>query len=140
MGLFGSILKKSKNSDNSPEALQNVKWGMASPLMVRLNCGIESIRAFGTFSLSISDPSKLKEEGFDIQDENSTAQLKMYLNDLLLKSFKGVLESESSSMNMEDLTGSTGKLAQAVKDDTSTIFSKKGLELSGFVVMKIVKV
>ena len=139
MGLFDSIRRKNRKLNDSPEALQQVKWGIASPLMLKFSGGIESIRGFGTFSCSVNDLSRLEEEGFDIEDVNSMAQLKLYLTDLLVSSFRDVLGRESPSMELEEMIGSMVELAQAVKEDTLTVFSKKGLELSGFVVMKIVK-
>jgi len=140
MGFLKNILSKGKEGDDSPEALQNVKWGMASPLMLRLTGGIESIRAFGTFSCKVIDTSRLRQEGCNIDDQQSVEEFRKYLSDLIVNSFREVLGRESSLMSMEELISGAGKLARETVQEASTVISEKGLELTGLVVMKIIKV
>ena len=140
MSIFKRILKRSEDSDDTPEAFREMKWGLASPLMLRLAGGIASIRAFGAFSCRVTDAGKLRKEGCDIEDENSVALFKPYLANLLVSSFKDVLGRESSSMSMEELISGVDKLSQAVKEEAAPLFSEKGLELLGVLVMRVVKI
>ncbi len=140
MGFLKSILNKGNEGDDSPEALQNMKWGMASPLMLRLTGGVDSVRAFGTFSCKVNDPSRLREEGCNIDDQESVDEFRKYLSNLIVNSFKDVLGRESSSMSMEEVISGAEILARETVQDASSVLRAKGLELTDLVVMGIMKV
>jgi len=122
----------------APAQWQDLKWGIASPQMLRLADGLGKIRAFGSFKCEISDPDLLRECGCDHADSDSLVKYTDYLTDLIVRFFSDTLAARSRSMTGEQLLGSTEILSEATLEEASEDLSRRGITLTEFKVERIV--
>ncbi|MBN2588206.1 MAG: SPFH domain-containing protein [Candidatus Fermentibacteraceae bacterium] len=134
MGLFG---KKSKSGRLAPKEWQEIKWGISSPLMVRLSGGIGKVRAFGSFKCEVADAGLLAENGCDAGSSESLERFKHYLSDVVASSFRDVLGARSSGMTGEELQGSSEPLSRAALEGAVPKLAEKGVALVDLSVEKI---
>jgi membrane protease subunit (stomatin/prohibitin family) len=133
MGLFG----KKKSGGFAPREWQEIRWGISSPLMVRLSGGIGKVRAFGSFRCEVTDAGLLAENGCDAESSESLKQYANYLSDMVVGAFRDELGARSAGMTEEELLGSSGMLSQATLEGAAAKLAEKGVALAGFNVERL---
>jgi membrane protease subunit (stomatin/prohibitin family) len=112
------------------------KWGTKNPIMLRdQEFGPIRLRAFGTFALRVTDPSKLIKEIAGTQGHFTTEDVGDQLRNLIITRFTDALgESKIPAL---DLAANYDELSKLLTTKISPEFEEFGLQLSKFLVENI---
>jgi membrane protease subunit (stomatin/prohibitin family) len=109
----------------------NLKWGTAQPLVFRdQDFGMVRLRAFGTYSIRVSDPQLLVSQIVGARGAFSTASIDEYLKSVIVNEFNDILGEAKTPLL--DLPGLTRELADTAKHSLTEDFERLGLQLTTF--------
>lgn len=106
----------------------DLKWGTRNPIIVRdPEFGAVRLRAFGTYSIRISDPRKFMQEITGTDRNFSVEEISDQLRNLIVTRFSTVIAS--SNIPVLDMAANTEQLSKYVTDKIAPEFANYGLQL-----------
>jgi membrane protease subunit (stomatin/prohibitin family) len=114
----------------------DMKWGSAQPLVYRdTELGMVRLRAFGTYSIRVSDPQLLVGQIVGARGSYSTGQIDEFLRSIILNQFNDLLgDVHTSILDLQKMTKEVADSARAVLAEP---FRRYGLELTSFQISAI---
>lgn len=114
----------------------DLKWGTSNPVMMRDNdFGMVRLRAFGIYSIRVTDPRALIKEVAGTNAHFSTEDIEGQLKRTLVSGFSDSLaESKIAAL---DLASNYDELGKFTRSKLADDFTSYGLELTKFVVENI---
>jgi membrane protease subunit (stomatin/prohibitin family) len=114
----------------------DMKWGSAQPLVYRdTELGMVRLRAFGTYSIRVSDPQLLVGQIVGARGSYSTGQIDEFLRSIILNQFNDLLgDVHTSILDLQQMTKEVADSARAVLAEP---FRRYGLELTSFQISAI---
>jgi membrane protease subunit (stomatin/prohibitin family) len=104
------------------------KWGTKNPIMLRdPEFGPVRLRAFGNYSLKVSQPATLLKEVAGTNRRFTVEEINDQLRDMLTSRFADVLGE--SKIPVLDLAGNYDELGKFMRDRIAADFAKFGLEI-----------
>ncbi len=120
----------------STRQFTDLKWGTKNPLMMRdSEFGPVRLRAFGTYSMRISDPAVFLKEIAGTDGFFTTSEIKDQLRNIIVSRFSNILGE--SGIPILDLAANYDDLSDFVTAQISPEFKEYGLGLSKFLVENI---
>jgi membrane protease subunit (stomatin/prohibitin family) len=114
----------------------NRKWGTSNPVIVRdPQLGPVRLRAFGTFAVRVSDPSRFVEEIVGTNASFSVEAIGDQLRDLVISKVSAALAEGQASVL--DLAGRYAELGARVQQFVAPQFTQYGLEIAQLVVENV---
>jgi membrane protease subunit (stomatin/prohibitin family) len=112
------------------------RWGTQAPITIRDNMfGVVRLRAHGTYSYLIEDPTTFYQKISGTQEIYTVAQIEGQLRSLILTSIASQLGSSQHAF--VDMAANQMKFSELLKDYLVKPFSDYGLKLSSFFVQSI---
>ncbi|MEL6210939.1 MAG: SPFH domain-containing protein, partial [Pseudomonadota bacterium] len=107
---------------------QDLKWGTRNPIMMRdPDFGPVRLRAFGTYSIRVSDPGLFLREVVGTDGEVTTDEVQFQIRNVIVSRFSNALAS--SGIPVLDLAANTRELGQIVAKEISAQIAEYGLTL-----------
>ncbi len=114
----------------------NMKWGTREPVAFRdSELGLVRLRAFGNFTMKISEPLKLVSTLVGTMGRYTTNDVEGYLRDIIISRLNDLLGEQLKTIF--DLPAIYDEFGVAVKSRLRDDFDKYGLELIDFFVQSI---
>jgi len=141
-----STLKGWKYGFNSPfkaevyfistKQFTDQKWGTPNPIMLRdADFGVVRIRAFGTYTMRVTDPVKFLREVVGTNDEFSTDQIAQQGRNLVITRFTDAIGE--AKVPVLDIAQRYDELSKFIQDKVCPEFVEYGLELTKFLISNI---
>ncbi len=106
---------------------QDLKWGTKNPIMLRdPEFGPTRLRAFGTYSIRVTDPALFMQEIVGTDGEVTTDEVTFQLRNVIVSRFSNALAS--SGIPVLDLAANTDDLAEFLKARVKPDLSQMGIE------------
>jgi membrane protease subunit (stomatin/prohibitin family) len=114
----------------------DLKWGTAQPAVYRdTELGMVRLRAFGSFSMRISDPQLFVNQVVGTRGSYTTGAIEDFLRSIILTEFNDILGSAQTSIL--DIQALTGEIATTTRNALGSDFERLGLELTSFQISAI---
>ena len=112
------------------------KWGTKNPIMCRdPEFGPVRIRAFGTYSMRISDPSAFMKEIVGTDGEFTADEISNQIRNIIMQEFSRVIAS--SGIPVLDMAANTADLGKLVTTAIAPLVGNYGLTLPEFYIENI---
>jgi len=120
----------------STRRFTDLKWGTMNPVMLRdAEFGPVRLRAFGTYTMKVSDPATFIREIVGTDGRVETADISEQLRNLIVAKFADVLGE--SKIPVLDLAANYEELSNFLTQRISTDFAQYGLEVAKLLVENI---
>lgn len=120
----------------STRQFTDLKWGTANPIPLRdADFGIVRVRAFGSYSIRITDPAKFLREVVGTDGLFQTDEISGQLRDLVITEFTASLGE--LKVPVLDLAANYRQLSQGIQGTLATHFQEYGLGLTRFLIENI---
>jgi membrane protease subunit (stomatin/prohibitin family) len=114
----------------------DLRWGTAQPVAFRdTDFGMVRLRAFGGYSIRISDPQLFVQQVVGSRGAYTTGLIEDYLRGVIVNEFNDMLGAVHTSLL--DLPGQTAELAAAMRNALADDFRRIGLDLTSFQIVAI---
>ncbi len=114
----------------------DLKWGTKNPIMLRdPEFGPTRIRAFGTYSVRVTDPGKFLTEIVGTDGEFTMDEISFQIRNIIVQEFSRVIAS--SGIPVLDMAANTGDLGKLVASEISGVIAEYGLEIPEFYIENI---
>lgn len=114
----------------------DMKWGSSQPIAFRdTDLGMVRLRAFGTYSMRVTDPQLLVNQVIGARGSYTTGGIEDFLRSIIVQEFTDILGDVQTSIL--DLAKMAREVASATRASLADDFSKFGFELSSFQVEAI---
>ncbi|HEV2107985.1 MAG TPA: SPFH domain-containing protein [Thermomicrobiales bacterium] len=114
----------------------DMKWGTAQPLLYRdAELSMVRLRAFGTYSMRVSDPQLFIGQVVGNQGAYTTGAIGDFLKTIIIGEFNDVLGEVSTSIL--DIQGISREIADTVRAALSDDFARLGLQMTTFQISAI---
>jgi membrane protease subunit (stomatin/prohibitin family) len=114
----------------------DLRWGTAQPVAFRdSDFGMVRLRAFGGYSIRISDPQLFVQQVVGSRGAYTTGLIEDYLRGVIVNEFNDMLGAVHTSLL--DLPGQTAELAAAMRNALADDFRRIGLDLTSFQIIAI---
>ena len=114
----------------------DLRWGTAQPVAFRdTDFGMVRLRAFGGYSIRISDPQLFVQQIVGSRGAYTTGLIEDYLRGMIVNEFNDMLGAVHTSLL--DLPGQTAELAAAMRNALADDFRRIGLDLTSFQIVAI---
>jgi membrane protease subunit (stomatin/prohibitin family) len=114
----------------------DLRWGTAQPVAFRdTDFGMVRLRAFGGYTIRISDPQLFVQEIVGSRGAYTTGLIEDYLRGMIVNEFNDMLGAVHTSLL--DLPGQTAELAAAMRNALADDFRRIGLDLTSFQIVAI---
>ncbi|MEM0923116.1 MAG: SPFH domain-containing protein [Pseudomonadota bacterium] len=115
---------------------QDLKWGTRNPIMMRdPEFGPVRMRAFGTYSIRVSDPSKFMSEIVGTDGEVTTDEVTFQLRNVIVARFSNALAS--SGIPVLDLAANTDQMAEFLRKRIAPEIAEYGIEMPALFVENV---
>ena len=132
---FASPFKSEVYFVNTRE-FTGLKWGTQNPIMMRdQDFGIVRLRAFGSYSIQITDPGLFLKDIVGTDGLYETDKIADYLRDMLLQSFATALGT--AKIPALDLAANYRVIGTSLTKDIVSDFAAHGLTLTHFIISNI---
>jgi membrane protease subunit (stomatin/prohibitin family) len=133
--LFDSPFKSEVYFINTTR-FNDLKWGTKNPIMTRdPEFGPVRIRAFGTYSMRVTDPGKFMTEIVGTDGEFTADEISFQLRNVILQEMSRTLAK--SDIPVLDMAANTADLAKTVNDGIAPQIAEYGIELPEFYIENI---
>ena len=114
----------------------DLKWGTRNPIMCRdKEFGMVRLRAFGTYTMRVTDPGKFMTEIVGTDGDFTTDEIEFQIRNLIVTNFSQIIAT--SGIPVLDMAGNTIDLAKIVHDRIAPTVAEYGLTLPGFYIENI---
>jgi membrane protease subunit (stomatin/prohibitin family) len=114
----------------------DMKWGSPQPLVYRdTELGMVRLRAFGTYSMRVSDPQLFVNQVVGARGTYSTAAIDDFLKSVVINEFNDLLGDVQTSIL--DIQRMSKEVADATRAALADDFARLGLELTTFQISAI---
>ena len=114
----------------------DLKWGTQNPIMCRdPEFGPIRIRAFGNYSMRVSDPGLFMKEVVGTDGEFTSDEISNQIRNIILQQMSQVLAK--SGIPVLDMAGNTGDLAKLVTTAIAPMIAAYGLVLPEFYIENV---
>ncbi|MEX1021341.1 MAG: SPFH domain-containing protein [Litorilinea sp.] len=114
----------------------DLKWGTPQPISLRdSDLGLVRLRAFGQYTIQISDPKRFVDQIVGTQGMYRTAQIEDYLRGVIISRLTDVLGTNMSSVF--DLPQLFDEISAGMRARVQDDFTAMGLALKQFMVVSI---
>jgi membrane protease subunit (stomatin/prohibitin family) len=114
----------------------DLKWGTANPIMLRdAEFGMVRLRAFGSYSIRVSDPQTLLKEIVGTDGLFQVDEISEQLRNLVVAEFTDALAA--LKVPALDLAGNYGELSRVIRERVAPRFGEYGLALPAFLIENI---
>ncbi|MEN9408986.1 MAG: hypothetical protein RL216_960 [Pseudomonadota bacterium] len=112
------------------------KWGTKNPIMCRdPEFGPVRIRAFGTYSMRVSDPAKFMQEIVGTDGEFTADEISFQIRNIIMQEFSRVIAG--SGIPVLDMAANTADLGKLVTTAIAPLVANYGLTLPEFYIENI---
>lgn len=112
------------------------KWGTRSPVMVRdPEFGPLRLRAFGAFSMRVTDPGRFMTEIVGTDGEFTTEEIAVHIRDVIVQEFSRVVAS--ARIPALEMAANVRDLGRLVSEAMAPAVAQYGLELPDFVIENV---
>ncbi|MGL5009454.1 MAG: SPFH domain-containing protein [Paracoccaceae bacterium] len=133
--LFDSPFKSEVYFVNTTR-FNDLKWGTKNPIMTRdPEFGPVRIRAFGTYSMRVTDPGKFMTEIVGTDGEFTADEISFQLRNVILQEMSRTLAK--SDIPILDMAANTADLAKLVNDAIAPQIAEYGIELPEFYIENV---
>lgn len=114
----------------------NLKWGTRNPIIARdPEFGPVRLRAFGTYSMRVTDPGVFMREIVGTDGEFTADEIAFQLRNVIVEAFSRLIAS--SGIPVLDMAANTGQLGQMVARAIQPTVSQYGLSLPEFYIENV---
>ncbi|MGE0711602.1 MAG: SPFH domain-containing protein [Planctomycetota bacterium] len=122
----------------SLKPFRDLKWGTKEPILLEdSRFGFVNVRAFGKFSVKISDPQTFVKEVVGTEGRQDSADIERWFKDVVVARFADLLAEYMTGKSVVQLQAKRDELSVATKARTADDFAKYGIELYDFLVSSI---
>ena len=112
------------------------KWGTRNPIITRdPEFGPIRLRAFGTFTLRVTDPGRFMTEIVGTDGEFTTEEISVHIRDVIVQEFSRVIAS--SNIPVLDMAANTKDLGTMVTKAIAPAIDRYGISLPDFFIENI---
>lgn len=112
------------------------KWGTRNPVMLRdPEFGPLRLRAFGAYSMRVTDPGRFMTEIVGTDGEFTTEEITVHIRDVIVQEFSRVVAN--SGIAALDMAANLNQLGALVQEAMGPAVAQYGLELPDFVIENI---
>jgi len=116
----------------------DMKWGTPGELTVPDSVlGMVQLRAFGTYSMAISDPIRFVNQIVGVQGIYTTAQINDYLRSIMLSEIASVIGGVMKTRSLLDLAALQADLGAAIQAKAADDFEALGIQLKKVYVVQV---
>jgi membrane protease subunit (stomatin/prohibitin family) len=120
----------------STRQFTNLKWGTANPIPMRdSDFGVVRTRAFGSYSIRITDAAKFMREIVGTDGLFQTGEISGQLRNMVINEFTSVLGE--LKIPVLDLAANYRTLSERIQQSLEPHFTKYGLDLTQFLIENI---
>ncbi len=106
----------------------DLKWGTKNPIMLRdPEFGPTRLRAFGTYSVRVSDPGKFLVEIVGTDGEFTMDEISYQIRNIIVQAFSRIIAN--SGIPVLDMAANTAELGRILADSITKSIAAYGLEL-----------
>lgn len=114
----------------------DLKWGTRNPIMLRdPEFGPVRLRAFGTYSMRVSDPAKFMLEIVGTDGEFTSDEISYQLRNVIVQEFSRMIAS--AGIPVLDLAGNTAELGKIVAKAIAPTIAEYGLTIPEFYIENV---
>ena len=114
----------------------NLKWGTKNPIMLRdPEFGPTRIRAFGTYTVRVSDPAKFLSEIVGTDGEFTMDEISFQIRNIIVQAFSRIIAG--SGIPVLDMAANTADLGKLVAGEITAVVAEYGLEIPEFYIENI---
>ncbi len=112
----------------STRRFTDLKWGTKNPIMIRdPEFGPTRLRAFGTYTVKVSDPGKFLLEIVGTDGEFTMDEISFQIRNIIVQEFSRVISA--SGIPVLDMAANTRELGKLLADAISETIASYGIEL-----------
>ncbi|MCS7061883.1 MAG: SPFH domain-containing protein [Anaerolineae bacterium] len=116
----------------------DMKWGTPGEITVPDSVlGMVQLRAFGTYSMAISDPIRFVNQVVGVQGMYTTAQINDYLRGVMLSEVASVIGNVMKTRSLLDLAALQADLGAAIQAKAVDDFDALGIQLKKVYVVQV---
>ncbi|WP_297771090.1 SPFH domain-containing protein [uncultured Roseovarius sp.] len=114
----------------------NLKWGTKNPIMLRdPEFGPTRIRAFGTYTVRVSDPAKFLSEIVGTDGEFTMDEISFQIRNIIVQAFSRIIAG--SGIPVLDMAANTADMGKLVAGEITAVVAEYGLEIPEFYIENI---
>lgn len=116
----------------------DMKWGTPGEITVPDSVlGMVQLRAFGTYSMAVSDPLRFVNQVVGVQGLYSTSQISDYLRGILLSEIASIFGTVMRTKSLLDLASLQADLGPAIQAKAADDFDAIGIQLKKVYVVQV---
>jgi len=120
----------------STRQFTDLKWGTSNPIPMRdPDFGLVRVRAFGTYTLRVTDPAKFMREIVGTDGLFQTDEITGQLRNMVVTEFTSALGEKN--VPVLDLASNYRTLSQSIQETLQPHFAEYGLELPRFLIENV---
>jgi len=114
----------------------NLKWGTKNPIMLRdPEFGPTRIRAFGTYSIRVTDPARFMTEIVGTDGEFTMDEISFQIRNIIVQEFSRTIAG--SQIPVLDMAANTADLGKLIASEVSRPLAEYGLSMPEFYIENI---
>ena len=114
----------------------DLKWGTKNPVMLRdPEFGPTRIRAFGTYSIRVTDPARFMTEIVGTDGEFTTDEITFQIRNIIVQESSRVMAG--SAIPVLDMAANTAEMGKIVAGKVSEVIADYGLQMPEFYIENI---
>ncbi|MEO1140532.1 MAG: SPFH domain-containing protein, partial [Pseudomonadota bacterium] len=114
----------------------DLKWGTKNPIMLRdPEFGPTRLRAFGTYSVRVTDPARFLTEIVGTDGEFTMDEISYQIRNIIVQSFSRIIAG--SGIPVLDMAANTADLGKLVAAEISSVVAEYGLTIPEFYIENI---
>jgi membrane protease subunit (stomatin/prohibitin family) len=122
----------------SLKPFRELKWGTKEPILLEdTKFGFVNVRAFGSFSIRVTDPQMFIQTVVGTEGRQDAADIERWFKDVVCARFSDIVAEYMQGKSVVQLQSKRDELAVATKARTADDFAKYGVELYDFLVSSI---
>jgi membrane protease subunit (stomatin/prohibitin family) len=114
----------------------DLKWGTRNPIMLRdPEFGPTRIRAYGTYTVRVSDPARFLSEIVGTDGEFTMDEISFQIRNIIVQAFSRIIAG--SGIPVLDMAANTRDLGKLVATEITAVVAEYGLEIPEFYIENI---
>jgi len=114
----------------------DLKWGTKNPIMIRdPEFGPTRIRAFGTYTVKVTDPARFLVEVVGTDGEFTMDEISFQIRNIIVQEFSRVIAA--SGIPVLDMAANTADLGKLIAAEVSPVLEEYGLSIPEFYIENI---